>query len=95
VSKHAQPHPLAGQTVQLNLRRPGAPGPGHSQVSFTVEDYWDRVAGVSWRDANGNPAALSYALRAGTLGLPVDDEVLYGKVGDSGLLVHVSEVLPA
>jgi hypothetical protein len=41
--------------------------------------------------ATGNPAALNYAMRAGTIGLPVDNEVVYGKIGYLGYLVHTSE----
>ena len=45
-------------------------------------------------DARGNPACLDYAVRSSSLedGLPTDDEVLYGKIGGYGKLVHISEV---
>jgi hypothetical protein len=43
-------------------------------------------------DCDGNPACLIYALRSGLMGLPTDDEVLYGKVGIFGHLVHISEI---
>lgn len=59
---------------------------------YQIEGYWDSVTGESWMDAEGNPAALKYAMRAGLSGLPVDDLVLYGKVNGLGHLVHQSEL---
>jgi hypothetical protein len=59
---------------------------------FRIEDWWDHVSGTSWRDADGNPAALQYAVRAMVQGLPANDDVVYGKVGALGYLVHVTEV---
>lgn len=61
---------------------------------FEVEDYWDRVYGESWGESKGNPAALNYAVRAAVEELPWDDEVVYGKRGYLGHLVHVSELTP-
>ena len=81
MTRHENPSPLAGATVTLKDGR-----------EYRVEDYWDRITGGSWMDANGNPAALIYAVRGATAGLPLDDEVLYGKIGSFGALVHVSEV---
>lgn len=74
------------------------PGVTHPQVKdfggaeICVEDWWDRVAGMSWMVCDGNPACLLYAMRAGFSDLPTDDEVIYGKVGPYGHLVHVSEL---
>jgi hypothetical protein len=91
---HNDPHPLAGQAVKLNatavdpvqkLVLPGA--------VYQLEDWWDRVAGQSWMVANGNPAAMHYAVRSAfNAGIPTDDEVVYGKIGGLGHLVHVSEL---
>lgn len=79
---HNEPHPLAGQTVKVDL--------GTGPVPYEIEDWWDRVSGSSWMYAEGNPAALAYAFR--TAGLtPIDNEVVYGKAG-LGHLVHVSEI---
>lgn len=78
---HNEPHPLAGELVNVE----GQP--------YRIEDWWDRVSGDSWMVAvnNGNPAAYSYAAR--TLGsVPMDDEVVYGKLGPFGHLVHVTEL---
>jgi hypothetical protein len=38
------------------------------------------------------PRALIYSFRVGYSGLPLDDEVLYGKIGPFGHLVHISEI---
>lgn len=55
---------------------------------IVVEDWWDRIAGKSWMHCNGNPACLIYAI---TLPVPpLDDEVVYGKIGSRGHLVHVT-----
>jgi len=83
MSIHPQPHPLAGKTVAVDL--------GGGLVDYTVEDWWDRVAGMSWTVARENPACLKYAVRAAVGRLPLDDEVVYGKSG-LGHLVHVSEL---
>lgn len=94
---HPDPHPLAGQTVTLGDHA-GDPGRGMvvPGAQFTIEDWWDRVAGMSWTVADGNLAALHYGLRIGLRGLdvPPDDEVVYGHDECShGHLVHVSELL--
>ncbi|MEH3129409.1 MAG: hypothetical protein PGN30_00010 [Mycolicibacterium neoaurum] len=84
---HPEPSPLSGKTVTVDL--------GKGEQDYHVEDYWDRVTGGSWMYAEGNPAALQYAIRAGmrTDPLPIDNEVLYGKIGPYGQLVHTSEVV--
>ena len=69
-----------------------AQDPNFGGSDYRVEDWWDRVAGKSWMDCNGNPACLIFAMRSGLAGLPTDDEVLYGKVGSFGHLVHISEI---
>lgn len=92
--KHAQPHTLAGKTVRIksHVNHPQYPTFGGSE--FRVEDYWDRVAGKSWTICEGNPACLVYAMRTGMskAPVPIDDEVLYGKIGNLGSLVHISEL---
>ena len=82
---HKSPHPRAGQTVHVDLN-------GGELAEFQVEDWWDRVSGGSWMTAGGNPAAVNYAFRVRRKGLPFDDEVVYGKIGGFGHLVHVSEL---
>jgi hypothetical protein len=94
---HDEPHPLAGQTVALRLVAPDPSLSVPEGTPFRVEDWWDRVSGGSWMHATGNPAALNYAMRTGFAGrvIPLDDQVVYGKVGPFGLLVHVSELREA
>lgn len=84
---HSEPSPLKGETVTVKF--PGS----DDTFEYVVEDYWDRVYGDSWMWAEGNPAALNYAMRVYQQGLPLDDEVLYGKIGAFGHLIHVSEVV--
>nr|MDT0658070.1 hypothetical protein [Micromonospora sp. DSM 115978] len=79
--------PLAGQTVRIKADSVGIGG-----QECIVEDWWINAAGGSWMFANGNPAALKYAFRSALAGLPIDDEVLYGKVDGLDHLVHVSEI---
>lgn len=86
-------HPLAGQTVKL---KKGVTDPAQGMVvggaSYRIEDYWKTLTGGSWMDADGNIAALHYAVRSVVNNLPMDDNVLYGKIGSLGHLVHVSEI---
>lgn len=50
------------------------------------------VGGKSWMDCKGNFACLQYSMRSVDAGLPLDNEVIYGKVGGLGYLVHESEL---
>ena len=59
---------------------------------FTVEDWWENVYGRSWLCSDGNFAALGYALRLAGKSVPIDNEVLYGKIGVYGFLFHISEL---
>lgn len=86
---HTTPHPLAGRTVKLC---DGVELSGEPAAEFTVEDWNDRVFGQSWQAMQGHPASLAYAVRGGMAGLPGDNEVVYGKAGGLGHLVHVSEL---
>lgn len=81
---HDEPYMLSGQTVKLK-----------NGNEYRIEDWADRVLGVSWMMANGNPAALKYAVRVAMEHLPMDDEALYGKIGILGEIVHVSEIATA
>lgn len=82
-------HPLAGQTVTLRC----APDPDRLDgQAFQIEDWWENVSGGSWMDAVGNLACLKYAMRSAFANLPTDNEVVYGKVGGLGHLIHVSEL---
>jgi len=88
-----QSSPLAGTIVKIKA---GVQDPVQGQVvegaEYHVEDYWHVLTGGSWMNANGNPAALQYALRSSVNRLPLDNDVLYGKIGSLGHLVHVSEI---
>lgn len=88
---HPEKHPLAGQTVKIADHVPEIGG-----QSYIIEDWWDRLIGKSWGDCDGNPACIRYAIRTGVQQnpVPMDDEVLYGKIGAYGNLVHVSELEP-
>lgn len=59
---------------------------------FIVEDWCENVLGCSWMYANGNPTAMMYGVKAGCTGLPIDNQVLYGKIGGMGALFHESEL---
>jgi len=66
--------------------------PSFGGSEIRLEDWWDRVSGESWMNCEGNPGCLVYAMRSTSAGLPMDDEVIYGKVGHYGSLVHISEL---
>lgn len=89
-------HPMAGRTVRL---REGIGlfflnGEVAGGKDFIVEDWVQNVFGCSVWEANGNPAAMEYAMRTGTNGnnTPMDNEVVYGKVAGLGHIVHNSEL---
>jgi hypothetical protein len=90
---HPEQHPLAGKSVRIKdhvidpAQRAVVPG-----AKYRIEDWWDRLGGQSWKDSQGNPACLHYAMRSARASLPLDDEVVYGKIDHLGHLVHVSEL---
>lgn len=80
---------LAGKTVKI------ASGTYKGQ-EYRVEGWWDKLTGKSWGDSSVI-AAFNYARRTLTDKLPsIDDEgeddVLYGKIGTLGYLIHINEV---
>ncbi len=88
--KHEEPSPLAGKTVMIKQSAHELGG-----EEYQVEDYWDRVAGGSWMNAEGNPAVMMYAIRSGcspNINIPINDDVLYGKINSLGHLVHTIEI---
>ena len=89
---HSKSHPLSGQTVRL---KDGICHPQYNMNGgeFKVEDWWDRVTGGSWMNANGNPAAIIFAIRSAGVGLPTDGEVVYGKFKGMGVIIHASEII--
>jgi len=79
---HEHESPLAGKTVKLVDGR-----------EYRVEDWADRViGGQSWAKMHGHPACIQYAARAGMSGPLCNDEVLYGKIGCYGELIHMTEI---
>jgi hypothetical protein len=95
-SVHDHPHHWAAKTLRL---RAGVSDPIRGMVTagaeFRLDDWWDRLNGRSWTDCAGNIAAFQYGIRILTLGnIPLDDEVVYGKIGPFGHLVHNSELSP-
>jgi hypothetical protein len=85
---------LAGKTVKIRKDAAHLQVPGFGGSEYRVEDWWDRVSGVSWMFAKGNPAALVYAMRSSmqAYDVPIDDEVVHGKIGPFGHLVHICEI---
>lgn len=82
-----------GETVRI---KEGVQDPIQEEVvggaEYCIENLWEKVSGKSWMISYGNPAAMQYGMRSGLNNLPVDDNVLYGKIGPFGHLVHVSEI---
>lgn len=78
---HDTPHKLAGKKVRLS-----------DGSDYVIEDWADRVLGKSVWSADGNPAALEYAVRCAVKNFPIDDLTLYGKIGGFGFIRHVSEI---
>lgn len=88
---------LSGKTVKTKS------GVGHGMqgynligMDFEVEDWCENVLGCSWMNANGNPAALEYAMRIGFFGqnnnVDISNDVVYGKINGLGHLFHVNEL---
>ena len=72
-------------------------GQDMSVHDFAIEDWWENVGGCSWMNANGNPAALEYAIRHTKYGennnVPLlGNDVVYGKIGLLGHIFHVNEL---
>lgn len=78
---HPDPHPYAGKTVKLK-----------DGDEYELEDWWDRLGQGSWEISYGNMACFQYVLRLMQTQLPIDDEVVYGKIGAFGHLIHESEL---
>lgn len=85
---HSEAHHLAGKIVKIDL--------GEGSVDYRLEDWWDRVVGSTWMSAEYNhPACFIYATRINNPSskAPRDDEVVYGKIGPRGHLVHITEIV--
>lgn len=88
----------AGQTVKV---KEGVGndyfGTNMSGEDFTIEDWCENVLGCSWTDADGNPAAIEYAIRHISFGRnnnvpPFSNDVVYGKIDGLGHLFHINEL---
>lgn len=88
----------AGQTVKTKQGVGiSSFGQDMSVQDFAIEDWWENVGGCSWMNANGNPAALEYAIRHTECGannnVPLlGNDVVYGKIGLFGHIFHVNEL---
>ncbi len=89
---HKERSELAGKTVRIRQSATHPQVENFGGSMFRVEDWWDRLAGKSWGNCDGNPTCLVYAVRASQNDLDYSDEVLYGKVGFFGHLVHMDEI---
>lgn len=89
---HTEQHPLADEYVVLNDKAACPRGIVVPGAILHVIGWWDVLTGDSWMFAEGNMAALQYAMRSGLGHLPLDNEVVYGHIGPFGHLVHVSEL---
>jgi hypothetical protein len=76
------------QTVVLNGKYHFKEG-----SEFCVEGYWEDIFGKSWMDSTGNPCAVTYGIRCGHFNIPIDNNVLYGKINGIGYLIHTSEIV--
>jgi hypothetical protein len=61
--------------------------------NFRIEDTWKNITGKSWMISDGNLAAMGYGIRSAVGGLPMNDDVWYGKYNGLGYLVHESEIV--
>ena len=91
MTTHTESHPLAGKTIDIKPVYDVQTHPRKGDL-FVVEDWWDKLTGESWMFASGNFAAMNYGERAGIAALPLDNEVVYGKIDGLGYLLHISEL---
>lgn len=84
---HQEQHPQSGETVTYR------PAGFDQEHQYIIEDWWDRLAGMSWMFTIGNPACINYAAHAREANLPIEsDDVVYGHVDGLGYLAHISEL---
>jgi hypothetical protein len=89
---HPERHPYANRVVLLSnnaqdpLDRKVVPG-----TDFVVLDWADRCFGSPWRTVR-YPVTGAYAVRVELAELPIDDEVVYGRIGSTYYLVHETEL---
>jgi hypothetical protein len=94
MSKHTEASPFAHKKVRIKATATHRQFPSFTGGIVSIEDWWDRVTGRSWQhSATTNPGCIIYGLRTVDNNLPIDDEVVYGKLNGMGVLVHVSEIV--
>ena len=89
---HKESSSLVGKTVRIKKSSKHFQQPKFGGGEYRVEDWWDKLTGKSWMNSNGNPACMVYGRRGADNCLPIDDEVVYGKMNGLGHLVHISEI---
>lgn len=89
-------HEWAGLT--LKFKKPFIDHFGNEHKDFHVEDLWYNFYNTNWflNASQGNMACVNYMTRVMKDDLPRDEvrDVLYGKTGPFGNLVHASELEP-
>jgi len=89
---HKEASKFNGKTVKIKASATHPQVPDFAGSEYRVEDWWDVLGQGSWMDCDGNMACIIYAMRVADNKLPLDNEVLYGKIGCFGHLVHISEI---
>lgn len=87
-------HIWAGQTMKLgqNVSLINIQGDFRG-AEFVLEDWIENVIGSSWMENEfTNFACIHYSVRVKNSTLPRDDNVVYGKIGLLGHLIHESEL---
>ena len=95
---HPIPSIYAGITVRVRSDISFYMIPQFATMVFTVQDYYDRVIGMSWQDSKGsslsqsNQPVVIYSIRQRLNKLPLDDEVLIGTLNGDTVLLHYNEI---
>lgn len=94
---HTKKSMLAGKEVRIQEHIKHHSIKHFGGVVIRIEDWWDRVekSGKPWKECLEHPACIDYERRL-KIGIPDDDEVLFGtirdKLGGTGILVHIREI---
>lgn len=97
----AIPLPAMPKTLSLARSIGNDPVTDAFLFNFVVEDWEDRVAGedtILWDRPVTNFAQLGYVQRLAAamvagLDVPHDGEIVYGKIGNLGFIIHTSEIV--
>ena len=94
IKTHTESSPLAGKIVRIKKGVKHPQIPDFEGSEYYVEDWWDKLTSYCWMYGENNPACIIYGIRLKMEdnNIPYDNEVLYGKVGLLGHLVHISEI---